>query len=95
MKKLTSKKWSDKIVKYTTFACSRSRESESKFIDQLKLKPIVKAGCDAKIGSCQNEDGKEVLLILNLQHNHGLSPDKNMYFLCNRRISIVAKSLLK
>ena len=40
-----------------------------------RSKPNVKNGCDAKIGGCLNEDEKWVLQTLNLQHNHGLSPE--------------------
>ena len=42
VKKLTSKKRSDKIIKYAMFACGRSGKSESKSTDVLK--PIVKTG---------------------------------------------------
>ena len=87
------KKGTDGIVKYETFGCGRSSKSESKFA--LKPKPNVKNGCDAKIEGCLNEDGKWVLRILNLQHNHGLSPNKARYFLCNHRISASAKKLIE
>ena len=52
MKKLTSKKGSDEIVRYATFAYGHSCKSESKSTDVLKLKPIVKTSCDARIGGC-------------------------------------------
>ncbi|KAH9734196.1 protein FAR1-RELATED SEQUENCE [Citrus sinensis] len=91
----STKKGTDGIVKYATFACGRSGKSESKSANALKSKPIVKNGCDAKIGGCLNEDGKWVLRTLNLQHNHGLSPDKARYFLCNRRISASAKKRIE
>ena len=85
----STKKRIDGIVKCITFACCHSGKSESKFV--LKPKPNVKNDCDAKIEGCLNEDGKWVLRILNLQHNHGLSPDKTRYFPYNRRISASAK----
>ncbi|XP_024038276.1 protein FAR1-RELATED SEQUENCE 7-like [Citrus sinensis] len=71
-----TKKGTNGIVKYATFACGRRGKSESKSTNALKSKPNVKNGCDAKIGGYLNEDGKWVLRTLNLQHNHGLSPDK-------------------
>ena len=86
-----TKKGTDEIIKYATFACRRSGKLESKSANVLKPKPNVKNGCDAKIGGCLNEDRKWVLRTLNLQHNHGLSPDKARYFPCNRRISASAK----
>lgn len=58
MKKLTSEKWSDRIVKYTTFACGHINKLKSKSTNVLKPKPIIKNGCDARIGGCVNEDGK-------------------------------------
>ncbi|KAH9728859.1 protein FAR1-RELATED SEQUENCE [Citrus sinensis] len=91
----STKKGTDGIVKYATFACGRSGKSESKFANALKPKPNVKNDCDAKIGGCLNEDGKWVLRTLNLQHNHGLSPDKAKYFPCNRRISASAKKRIE
>ncbi|KAK9180305.1 hypothetical protein WN943_029513 [Citrus x changshan-huyou] len=91
----STKKGTDGIVKYATFACGRSGKSESKSANALKPKPNVKNGCDAKIGGCLNEDGKWVLRTLNLQHNHGLSPDKARYFPCNRRISASAKKRIE
>ncbi|XP_024036864.1 protein FAR1-RELATED SEQUENCE 5-like [Citrus clementina] len=91
----STKKGTDGIVKYAIFACGRSGKSESKSANALKPKPIVKNGCDAKIGGCLNEDGKWVLRTLNLQHNHGLSPDKVRYFPCNRRISSSAKKRIE
>ncbi|KAH9723117.1 protein FAR1-RELATED SEQUENCE [Citrus sinensis] len=87
----STKKGTDGIVKYATFACGHSGKSESKSANALKPKPNVKNSCDAKIGGCLNEDGKWVLQTLNFQHNHGLSPDKARYFPCNRRISASAK----
>ena len=66
MKKLTCKKERDGTVRYATFACGHSGKSESKSIDVLKPKPIVKIGYDARIGGCVNEDGKWVLRALNL-----------------------------
>lgn len=95
VKKLTSKKGSDGIIKYVTFVYGRSGKSENKSTDPLKLKSIVKTGCEAKIGGCVNEDGKWVLRILNLQHNHGLSLDKVRYFPCNRKISASAKKRIE
>ncbi|KAH9730149.1 protein FAR1-RELATED SEQUENCE [Citrus sinensis] len=70
-------------------------KSKSKSANTLKPKPIVKNGCDAKIGGCLNEDIKWVLRTLNLQHNHGLSPDKAKYFSCNRRISASTKKRIE
>ena len=91
----TTKKWTDGIVKYASFACGRSDKSESKYANALKSKPNVKNGCDAKIESCLNEDGKWVFRILNLQHNHGLNPDKVRYFPYNHRISASAKKWIQ
>ncbi|KAH9703433.1 protein FAR1-RELATED SEQUENCE [Citrus sinensis] len=91
----STKKGTDGIVKYATFACGRSGKSESKSTNALKPKPNVKNGCDAKIGGCLNEDGKWVLRTLNLQHNHGLNPNKARYFSCNRRISTSAKKRIE
>ncbi|KAL9428722.1 hypothetical protein AB3S75_030667 [Citrus x aurantiifolia] len=87
VKKLTSKKGSDETVKYATFACGRSGKADSRSTNMLKLKPVVKTGCEAKIGGCVNEKGKWILRTLNLQHDHGLSPEKARYFPCNCRIS--------
>ncbi|XP_024046630.1 protein FAR1-RELATED SEQUENCE 4-like [Citrus clementina] len=87
VKKLTSKKGSHGIIRYATFACGCSGKSESKSTDVLKPKPIAKIGCDVRIGGCVNEDGKWIIRTLNLEHNHGLSPDKARYFPCNRNIS--------
>ncbi|XP_024041931.1 protein FAR1-RELATED SEQUENCE 5-like [Citrus clementina] len=95
MKVRSTKKGTDGIVKYATFACGCSGKSESKSANALKPKPNVKNGCDAKIGGCLNEDGKWVLRTLNLQHNHGLSPDKARYFPCNCRISTSAKKRIE
>ena len=61
----------------------------------LKPKPIAKTGCDARIGGCVNEDGKWILRTLNLEHNHGLSPDKARYFPCNRNISASARKRIE
>ncbi|XP_052291908.1 protein FAR1-RELATED SEQUENCE 9-like [Citrus sinensis] len=46
----STKKETDGIVKYATFACGRSGKSESKSANALKPKQNVKNGCDAKIG---------------------------------------------
>ncbi|KAH9657389.1 protein FAR1-RELATED SEQUENCE [Citrus sinensis] len=91
----STKKGTDGIVKYATFACGRSGKSESKSSNALKPKPNVKNGCDAKIGGCLNDDEKWALRTLNLQHNHGLSPDKARYFPCNHRISASAKKRIE
>ena len=77
----------DEIVKYATFACGRSDKLERKSVNALKPKPNVKNGCDAKIGGCLNEEGKWVLRTLNLQHNHGLSPDKARYYTKSNKLT--------
>ena len=64
--KLTSKRGSDENVKYATFACGRSNKSESKTINMLKPKLIVKIGCEARIKGCVNEDEKWIFRTLNL-----------------------------
>lgn len=51
-KKLTIKKGIDGNIKYATFVCGRSGKSKNKSTDPLKLKPIVKTSCDARIGGC-------------------------------------------
>ena len=84
----STKKGTDGIVKYATFACGHNGKSESKSANVLKPKPNVKNGCDGKIGGCLNEDGKWFLRILNLQYNHGLSPDKTRYFPTKLGISL-------
>ncbi|XP_024039631.1 protein FAR1-RELATED SEQUENCE 5-like [Citrus clementina] len=93
--KLTSKKGSDGTVKYATFACGGSGKADSRSSNILKLKPVVKIGCEAKIGGCVKEEGKWILRTLNLQHNHGLSSDKARYFPCNRRISASVKKQIE
>ncbi|KAH9721372.1 protein FAR1-RELATED SEQUENCE [Citrus sinensis] len=50
----STKKGTDGIVKYATFACGRSGKSESKSANALKPKPNVKNGCDAKIGDSRS-----------------------------------------
>ncbi|KAH9770971.1 putative lysophospholipase BODYGUARD 4 [Citrus sinensis] len=95
VKKLTSKKGSDETVKYATFACGRSGKADSRSSNMLKLKPVLKTGCEAKIGGCVNVEGKWILRTLNLQHNHGLSSDKARYFPCNRRISASVKKRIE
>lgn len=57
IKKLTIKKEIDENIKYATFVCGRNGKSKSKSTNPLKLKPIVKTSCDARIGGCRNEDG--------------------------------------
>ena len=47
----------------------------------VKMKCVVKTGCEARIKGCVNEEGKLILRTLNLQHNHGLNSDKARYFL--------------
>ena len=95
VKKLNSKKWSDRIIRYATSACGRSGKSENKSTDVLKPKLIAKTGCDARMRGCVNEDGKLVLRTLNIQHNHGLSPGKIGYFPCNHNISASARKCIK
>ena len=95
VKKLTSKKENDETVKYATFTCGRSSKADSRYTNMLKLKPVVKTGCEARIEGCVNEEGKWILRTLNLQHNHGLSPDKARYFPCNHRISASVKKRIE
>ena len=58
MKKLTSKKKSNGIIKYMTFACGFNGKSENKSTNMLKPKPIVKTSYDVRIEGCVNDDEK-------------------------------------
>lgn len=58
VKRRTSKKGSDGILRYVTFACGRSGTSRSNPSNFLRLQTSAKSGCNAKVGGCLDEDGK-------------------------------------
>ncbi|KAH9786194.1 protein FAR1-RELATED SEQUENCE [Citrus sinensis] len=91
----TSRNDSDEILRNVTFACGRSGETRSKYVNILKLQPNAKTGCNARLGAGLGDNGKWTIQSLNLEHNHVLlTPTKSKYFRCNRSLNTYAKKKL-
>ncbi|KAH9730204.1 protein FAR1-RELATED SEQUENCE [Citrus sinensis] len=91
----TSRNDSDEILRNVTFACGRSGETRSKYVNILKLQPNAKTGCNVRLGAGLGDNGKWTIQSLNLEHNHVLlTPTKSKYFRCNRSLNTYAKKKL-
>ncbi|KAI5348707.1 hypothetical protein L3X38_001594 [Prunus dulcis] len=71
--KRTSRKGDDGELKYLTLACSRSGKSKCNSRNSLKLHPITKTDCQARVRASICLDGKWKVCSFVLEHNHELS----------------------
>ncbi|XP_062103335.1 protein FAR-RED IMPAIRED RESPONSE 1-like [Humulus lupulus] len=70
-------------------------KSKSHKKNYLNPNPLTKVECKARINGTILEHGKCKINSVILEHNHGLSPQKSRFYLCNREISISAQRKLE
>ncbi|XP_060958556.1 protein FAR-RED IMPAIRED RESPONSE 1 [Cannabis sativa] len=95
IKKKTTCASEDRKIRFLTLSCSRAGKSESHKQNFLNPNPLTRVECKARINGTILEDGKCKINSVILEHNHGLSPQKSRFYLCNREISIGAQRKLE
>ncbi|XP_022846232.1 protein FAR1-RELATED SEQUENCE 4-like [Olea europaea var. sylvestris] len=82
IKKINSKKLYDEILRYLTLTCSREGRIISYSSGSLKPRPTVKMGCKARIFASSATFGNWRINVVNLDHNHDISPSKSRFDRC-------------
>ncbi|KAI3845295.1 hypothetical protein MKW98_009361 [Papaver atlanticum] len=82
VKKRTTKKSIDGILRYVTFTCGRAGKGESSSNNLVKP-PTCQIGCKVKLTASLCGENKWRINTVNLEHNHGLCPSQAAYFRCN------------
>lgn len=95
IKKRNSKKLYDEILRYLTLTCSREGGIISNSSGFLKPHPTVKMGCKARIFASSDTFGNWRINVVNLDHNHDISPSKSSFYRCNRQLSTHMKQKLQ
>ncbi|XP_022868627.1 protein FAR-RED IMPAIRED RESPONSE 1-like [Olea europaea var. sylvestris] len=95
IKKRNSKKGDDGVLRYLTLTCSHEGRIISNSSSSLKPRPTVKMGCKARISASSDTFGNWRINVVNLDHNHDISPSKSKLYRCNRQMSTHVKQKLQ
>ncbi|XP_052172312.1 protein FAR1-RELATED SEQUENCE 5-like [Diospyros lotus] len=95
VRKRTSRKGEDGVVKYVTFSCCREgQRSRSKSTNSMP-QPTIQIGCKARLTASVDGIGTWRINTIHLEHNHNTSPSKSRLFRCNRQLSAHVKRQLE
>ncbi|XP_026386411.1 protein FAR1-RELATED SEQUENCE 6-like isoform X1 [Papaver somniferum] len=95
VKKRSSTKDDDGVLRYVTLACARSGTSRSNSASKgLRPPQSIKTNCKALLSACISLDGRWRVSSVRLVHNHELSPDKVCFFRCKRVLNSHGKRKL-
>ncbi|XP_059458326.1 protein FAR1-RELATED SEQUENCE 4-like [Corylus avellana] len=81
-------------ARYFTIACLREGKSKSKASNIVRPKPMGKMGCKAKINAKLSEYGRFTLSSVVLEHTHVVSPSKEKYYRCHKKLNSRVKRKL-
>ncbi|XP_022868527.1 protein FAR1-RELATED SEQUENCE 5-like [Olea europaea var. sylvestris] len=87
VRKRSSRKDDDGVVRYVTFTCSREGCRLSGTNAIMKPQPTMQTGCKARLTACSELNGIWRINTINLEHNHKTSPSKSRLYRCNREIN--------
>nr|GMD08031.1 protein FAR-RED IMPAIRED RESPONSE 1-like [Ipomoea batatas] len=90
----SSKHEDDGNFKYFTFACAKAHKKESTSKNLLSSKLSTKTRCQAKIRCKRCEDESFKITIVELSHDHDLSPGKVRHLRCHRKLNEQVKRRL-
>ncbi|OMO72575.1 hypothetical protein COLO4_27566 [Corchorus olitorius] len=92
--KRTSKRDDDGIVKYITFACSKTQKRRLES-NTFTSRRVTKTGCKAKIRLKLCDDRQFQISVVELDHDHLLSPGEARHLRCKRKRSENVKRSLE
>ena len=75
------------MLRSVTMACSRGGKHGITFQNPLRPQVSYTIGCTAYLTTRLNLYEKWQISVVVLDHNHKMSPTKNHFFCCNRRIN--------
>ncbi|VFQ98730.1 unnamed protein product [Cuscuta campestris] len=95
MRTRTTRKAKDGTPRSVTFVCSRQGNKKSKTQDVFHPRPTMQLGCEARVTASCDGDGIWKISVVQLLHNHGLSPTKSRIYRCNRSVPASVKKQLE
>ncbi|VFQ67198.1 unnamed protein product [Cuscuta campestris] len=95
MRTRTTRKAKDGTPRSVTFVCSRQGKKESKTQDVFHPRPTMQLGCEARVTASCDGDGIWKISVVQLLHNHDLSPTKSRIYRCNRSVLASVKKQLE
>ncbi|GER40606.1 FAR1-related protein, partial [Striga asiatica] len=95
VRKRSSGKDDDGVLRYVTFTCSREGRKNSSTGTSMKPQPISNTGCKARISASLDIHGYWKINNVHLDHNHKTSPTKSRLYRCHRVLSSHVKRKLE
>ncbi|XP_022876715.1 protein FAR1-RELATED SEQUENCE 5-like [Olea europaea var. sylvestris] len=95
VRKRSSSKDDDGVLRYVTFTCSREGRRSGNTSISLKPHPTIQTGCKARISASLDIHGYWKINMVHLDHNHKTSPTKSRLYRCNRELSVHVKRKLE
>ncbi|XP_022880667.1 protein FAR-RED IMPAIRED RESPONSE 1-like [Olea europaea var. sylvestris] len=95
IRKRSSTKDDDGVLRYITFTCSREGRRSNNTSKTMKPQPTIQTGCKAKIFTSFDIHGYWKINTVHLDHNHKTSPTKSRLYRCNRELSAHVKRKLE
>ncbi|VFQ65426.1 unnamed protein product [Cuscuta campestris] len=86
IRKRSSRKGNDGMTRSVTMTCGREGNREKRSKKNLNAQPTMQLGCTAQITATVDIEGACTISVVNLEHNHGLSPSKARTWRCNRKV---------
>ncbi|VFR01855.1 unnamed protein product [Cuscuta campestris] len=75
--------------------CAVDKEKKSKTQDVFHPRPTMQLGCEARVTASCDGDGIWKISVVQLLHNHDLSPIKSRIYRCNRSVPASVKKQLE
>ncbi|CAA2969224.1 FAR1-RELATED SEQUENCE 5-like [Olea europaea subsp. europaea] len=95
IRKRSSTKDDDGVLRYVTLTCSREGRRNSNTSTSMKPQPTIQTGCKARISASFDIHGYWKINTVYLDHNHKTSPTKSRLYRCNRELSAQVKRKLE
>ncbi|XP_022875445.1 protein FAR1-RELATED SEQUENCE 5-like [Olea europaea var. sylvestris] len=95
IRKRTTKREDDEIVRSMSFTCSREGRRNRNQSTSLNPLPTIQTGCKARLIVSSDAHGIFRINIVHLKHNHKMNPSKSRLYRCNRQVSERVKRRLE
>ncbi|XP_052198314.1 protein FAR1-RELATED SEQUENCE 5-like [Diospyros lotus] len=95
VKRRSSNKGDDGLVRYVGYACCREGKRNIKGNTSLNPQPTMQLGCKARMTACSDILGTWRINMVHLEHNHKTSPTKSRLYRCNRQLNEHVKRQLE
>ncbi|XP_052209231.1 protein FAR1-RELATED SEQUENCE 5-like [Diospyros lotus] len=95
VRKRSSRKDDDGLLKYVTFSCSQEGRRTGDTSNSLRPQPTIQTRCFARLTATTDLNGAWRVNKVILEHNHPTSPSKSRLYRCNRQLTEKVKRKLE